>query len=168
MDGKRVLDLGQGSDPAENALKIDHPTETINLVDMLAKLAEGSEDPEAETRGHKMDLFLRDYVFRGLNNLKLQYGSPHIAHFRAADFLRVIARCNLLGVRINGVEIFNLRGQLVEVEIGERDSNNWCISLVRKYRRGKRSFCATYSVPDRVLSMPLESWESLDEDERLR
>jgi hypothetical protein len=95
--------------------KIDRPTETVSLVDSLTKLVEGPDDPAAEARRHAVESFLRDYVFQGLNDLKPTYDSPSIAHFRAVDFLRVIARCNLLGVHINGVEIFNLRGQLVEV-----------------------------------------------------
>jgi hypothetical protein len=168
MEGKRVHDWARRGHPAEGASKIDRPTETVNLEETLSKLVEGPDDPAVEARRHADESFLRDYVFRGLNDLKPPYDSPLMAHFRAADFLQVIARCNHLGVHINGVEIFNLRGQLVVVEIGELDSNDWCVSLVRKYSRGKRSFCATYSVPDRVLSMPPESWEFLDQAEQFR
>lgn len=135
----------------------------INLVDTLTKLMEGPEDPAQKHVSHAVESFLRDYIFRGLNDLKPPYDSPLIAYFCAADFLRVIARCNLLCVRINGVEIFGPQGQLVDVKIGERDFNDWCVSLVRKYSRGKRSFSATYSVPNRMLSMPPESWELLDQ-----
>jgi hypothetical protein len=153
MKGKRVHDFARRGHPAEGASKIDRPLETVNLVDTLTKLVERPDDPTVEARRHAVDSFLREYVFRGLNDLKPTYDSALIPHFRAADFLRVIARCNLLGVHINGVEIFSPRGQLVEVEIGELDSNDWCVSLVRKYSRGKRSFCATYSV--KVLSQHL-------------
>jgi hypothetical protein len=163
MEGKRVPDLARRGHSAEGASKIDRPTETVNLVDTLTKLVEHPDDPTAEARRHAVESFLRDYVFRGLNDLKPPYDSPLIAHFRAVDFRRVIARCNLLGVHINGVEIFNPRGQLLEVEIGEEGSNDWCVSLVQRYGRGKRSFCATYSVPDHVLSMPPESMEILDQ-----
>jgi len=152
MEGKRVHDWARRGHPTEGASKIDRPTETVNLVEMMTKLMEGPDDPVVEALRQAVESFLRDHVFRGLNDLKPPYDSPLIAHIRAADFLRVIARCNHLGVHINGVEIFNLRGQLVVVEIGELDSNDWCVSLVRKYGRGKRSFCATYSVPDGVLS----------------
>jgi hypothetical protein len=153
MEGRRVHDCARRGHPAEGASKIDRPTETVNFVEMLTKVMEGPDDPAVEARRQAAESFLRDYVFRGLNDLKPPYDSPLIAHFRAADFLRVIARCNHLGVHINGVEIFTLRGQLVVVEIGELDSNDWCVSLVRKYSRGKRSFCATYSISDSVLSM---------------
>jgi hypothetical protein len=153
MEGKLVHDLARRGHSAAGASTIDRSTETVDLVNELIKLVERPDDPTAEARRHGAESFLRDYVFRGLNDLKPTYDSPLIAHFRAADFLRVIARCNHFGVHINGVEIFTLRGQLVVVEIGELDSNDWCVSLVRKYSRGKRSFCATYSVPDSVLSM---------------
>lgn len=155
MEGKPVHDLARRGNPAESASKINRSTETVNLVEALTKLVEDLENPSVEARRHAEESFLRDCVFRGLNDLKPTYDSPLIPHFRAADFLRVIARCNL-GVHINGVEIFNLRGQLVKVEIGEPDSNDWCVSLVRKYSRGKRSFCATYSVPDRVLGISFD------------
>jgi hypothetical protein len=163
MEGERVHDLARHEHPAEGASKIDRPTKTVNLVETLAKLVEGRDDAAIEPRRHAVEAFLRDYVFRGLNDLKPPYDSPLIAHFRAADFLWVISRCNLLGVHINGVEVFSPRGQLIEVEIGELDSNDWCVSLVRKYSRDKRSFCATYSVPDRVLNMPPESMKILDQ-----
>jgi hypothetical protein len=153
MEGKRVDDLARRGHPADDASKSDCPTETVNLIDTLTKLVERPDDLTAEAPRHAVESFLRDYVFRGLNALKPPCDSPLIAHFRAVDFLWVIARFNLLGVHINGVEVFGPRGQLVEVEIGELDSNDWCVSLVRKYSRGKRSFCATYSVPDSVLSM---------------
>jgi hypothetical protein len=106
--------------PAEGASKIDRPTETINLVNRLTKLAEGRDDTATEARRHAEESFLRDHVFRGFKELKQPYDSPLIAHFSVVDFLRVTARCNLLGVHINGLEIFNPLGLLIEVEIGER------------------------------------------------
>ncbi len=164
MEGKQVHDLARRGHPAECASRIDRPPETVSLVDTLTKLVERPDDPAAEARRHAVGSFLRDYVFQGLNDLKPPYDSPSIAHFRAVDFPRVIARCNLHGGHFDGVEIFNLRGRLVEVEIGELISSDWCVSLVQKYlHRVNLSFCATYSVPDRVLNTPRESLEYLDQ-----
>lgn len=130
----------------------------FDLEQMLAKW----EDPATEVRLCAERLFLRNYVFQGLIDLKPAFDSPQIAHFRAADFLRVVDRCTLLGVRIIGVEICGPEGEDVDIEIPEEESNAWCVSLVQKYQdRIDLSLCATYEVPDSVLSMPPASLESL-------
>ncbi len=70
----------------------------------------------------------------------------------------MIDRCNVLGVRIIGIEIFTTEGQALDIEIPEADSNSWCVSFVQKYQeRIDLSICATYEVLGRVLNMPPES-----------
>jgi hypothetical protein len=73
---------------------------------MLEELFEDLEDPAATARWDAEIEFLQEHVFRGLTDLKPAFDSPLIAHFRAADFLRVIARCDRIGILMNGVEIF--------------------------------------------------------------
>jgi hypothetical protein len=163
MEGKQVH-LARRGHPSKGASKIDHPTETVDLVDTLTKLVERPDDPTTEARRHAVESFLRDYVFRGLHDLKPAFDSPVIAHFNAADFLRVIARCTLLGVHIHGVEVFGPRAESVDVEIGEGGSHDWCVALVHRYQRhANLSFSATYSMPDSVLNEPPRSLEYLDQ-----
>jgi hypothetical protein len=138
MDDERVPDLPLGSELMEAALERNQTTERSGFADML-------EDPEVVARMCAEESFLRKFVFRGLNDLKPAWDSPVIAHFDAGDFIRVIDRCTVLGVRIIGIEIFTTEGQELDIEIPEADSNSWCVSFVQKYReRIDLSICATY------------------------
>ncbi len=158
MDDKRVPDLPQDSGQVESGFDVD---ETIDKVGCNV----GTFDPFDPARRARLETeleFLRNYIFRGLNDLKPDYDSPLIAHFRAADFLRVIARCKRLGIPIHGVEIFGPQGQLRAVEIAEENSGDWCVLLVQRYQhRVNLSFCASYTVPNHVLNMSPESLEFL-------
>jgi hypothetical protein len=134
--------------------------ERFDLEYMLTHL----DDPGVVARLCAQKSFLRKFVFRSLNDLKPAWDSPVIAHFDAGDFIRVVDRCTVLGVRIIGIEIFTTEGQVLDIEIPEADSNSWCVSFVQKYQeRIDLSICATYEVPDRVLNMPPESLKSLDQ-----
>ena len=163
MDDERVQDSPQVSGPKERASTIDQAADVVDLEDMLTKL-EDPENPATVARQCAEISFLRKFVFRGLNDLKPAWDSPVIAHFDAGDFIRVVDRCTVLGVRIIGIEIFTTEGQVLDIEILEADSNSWCVSFVQKYQeRIDLSICATYEVPDRVLNMPPESLKSLDQ-----
>jgi hypothetical protein len=160
MDDERVPDLPSGNGLMEVALERNQTAERSDIADMLAQL----EDPEVLARLSAEESFLRKFVFRGLNDLKPAWDSLVIAHFDAGDFIRVVDRCTVLGVRIIGIEIFTTEGQVLDIEIPEADSNSWCVSFVQKYQeRIDLSICATYEVPDRVLNMPPESLKSLDQ-----
>jgi hypothetical protein len=160
MDDERVPDLPSGNGLMEVALERNQTAERSDIADMLTQL----EDPEVEARLCAEESFLREFVFRGLNDLKPAWDSSVIAHFNAGDFIRVVDRCTVLGVRIIGIEIFTTEGQVLDIEIPEADSNSWCVSFVQKYQeRIDLSICATYEVPDRVLNMPPESLKSLDQ-----
>ena len=160
MDDEQVLDLPLGNGLMEAASERNQTAERSGFADMLAQL----EDPEVLARLSAEESFLRKFVFRGLNDLKPAWDSLVIAHFDAGDFIRVVDRCTVLGVRIVGIEIFTTKGQVLDIEIPEADSNSWCVSFVQKYQeRIDLSICATYEVPDRVLNMPPESLKSLDQ-----
>ena len=160
MDDERVPGLPSGNELMEVALERNQTAERSDIADMLAQL----EDPEVEARLCAEESILREFVFRGLNDLKPAWDSLVIAHFDADDFIRVVDRCTVLGVRIIGIEIFTTEGQVLDIEIPEADSNSWCVSFVQKYQeRIDLSICATYEVPDRVLNMPPESLKSLDQ-----
>ena len=153
-------DLPSGNGPMDVALEGNQTAERFDLEYMLTHL----EDPEVVARLCAQESFLQEFVFRGLNDLKPVWDPPEIAHFNAHDPIRVIDRCNVLGVRIIGIEIFTMEGQVLDIEIPEADSNSWCVSFVQKYQeRIDLSICATYEVPDRVLNMPPESLKSLDQ-----
>jgi hypothetical protein len=159
MDDERVPDLPLGNGPMELALERNQTAERSDIVDMLTQL----KDPEVVARLCAEESFLQKFVFRGLNDLKPVWDSPEIAHFNVGDFIQVVDRCTVLGVRIIGIEIFTTEGQALDIEIPEADSNSWCVSFVQKYQeRIDLSMCATYEVPDRVLNMPPESLKSLD------
>jgi hypothetical protein len=160
MDDERVPDLPLGNGLMEVSVERNQTAERSDIADMLTQL----EDPEVEARLCAEESFLRKFVFRGLNDLKPAWDSLVIAHFDAGDFIRVVDRCTVLGVRIIGIEIFTTEGQVLDIEIPEADSNSWCVSFVQKYQeRIDLSICATYEVPDRVLNMPPESLKSLDQ-----
>ena len=134
-------------------MKTNQTEEGSDLAGMLAKLNE----PAVVARRCVEESFLRSFVFRGLDDLKPAFDSPGIAHFNTADFLQVVDRCILYGVRIIGVEIFTTGGELLDIETPEEDSNSWCVSFVQKYQeRIDLSICATYEVPGRALNMPSE------------
>jgi hypothetical protein len=160
MDDEQVPDLPLGNGLVEVAVERNQTAERSDIADMLTQL----EEPEVVARLCAEESFLRKFVFRGLNDLKPTWDSPVIAHFNAGDFIRVVDRCTVLGVRIIGIEIFTTEGQVLDIEIPEADSNSWCISFVQKYQeRIDLSICATYEVPDRALNMPPESLKSLDQ-----
>ena len=87
------------------ALERNQTAERSDIADMLARL----EDPEVVARLCAEESFLRKFVFRGLNDLKPAWDSLVIAHFDASDFIRVVDRCSVLGVRIIGIEIFTTK-----------------------------------------------------------
>ena len=160
MDDERVPRLPSGKGPMDVALEGNQTAERFDLEYMLTHL----KDPEVVARLCAEKSFLRNFVFRGLNDLKPAWDSPVTAHFNAGDFIRVVDRCTVLGVGIIGIEIFTTEGQVLDIEIPEADSNSWCVSFVQKYQeRIDLSICATYEVPDRVLNMPPESLKSLDQ-----
>jgi hypothetical protein len=160
MDDERVPDLPSGNGLMDVALERNQTAERSDIVDMLTQL----KNPQVVAQPCAEESFLRKFVFRGLNNLKPVWDSPVIAHFNAGDFIRVVDRCNVLGVRIIGIEIFTTEGQGLDIEIPEADSNSWCVSFVQKYQeRIDLSICATYEVPGRILNMPPESLMSLDQ-----
>jgi len=160
MDDERAPDLRSGNGPMNEASEENQIAERFDLEYMPTHL----DDPEVVARLCAQESCLRKFVFRGLNELKPVWDSPEIAHFNAHDFIRAIDRCNVLGVRIIGIEIFTTGGELLDIEIPEADSNSWCVSFVQKYQeRIDLSICATYEVPGRVLNMPPESLKSLDQ-----
>jgi hypothetical protein len=159
MDDERVPDLPLGNGLMEVSVERNQTAEGSDIADILTQL----EDPEVEARLSAEESFLREFVFRGLNDLKPAWDSQVIAHFNVGDFIRVVARCTVLGVRIIGIEIFTTEGRLLDIEIPEADSNSWCVSFVQKYQeRIDLSICATYEVPGPVLNMPSESLKVLD------
>jgi hypothetical protein len=160
MDDEQVPDLPSGKGPMDVALEGNQTAERFDLEYMLTHL----DDPEVVARLCAQESFLQKFVFRGLNEQKPVWDSPEIAHFNAGDFIQVVDRCTVLGVRIIGIEIFTTGGELLDIEIPEADSNSWCVSFVQKYQeRIDLSICATYEVTDRVLNMPPESLKSLDQ-----
>jgi hypothetical protein len=153
MNDERVPDLPLRNGLIEVALERNQAAKRSDVADMQAQL----EDPQALARLSAEESFLRKFVFQGLSDLKPTWDSLVIAHFDAGDFIRVVDRCTVLGVRIIGIEIFTTEGQVLDIEIPEADSNSWCVSFVQKYQeRIDLSVCATYEVPDRVLNMPPE------------
>ncbi|QNI30988.1 hypothetical protein H7849_17990 [Alloacidobacterium dinghuense] len=96
--------------------------------------------------------FLQKRVFYGLPNLNIGYDSSLISHFDANSFSHVIDRCELLGIRIIGVEVFSNRIELLNVEISPEDGYEWVRRLVQRYKGQQNvSFSATYGVPKDVL-----------------
>jgi hypothetical protein len=161
MDDERDPDLPPENGLMDVASERNQTAERSDIVDMLAQL----KDPEVVARLCAEESFLRKFVFRGLNELKPEWDSPEIAHFNAGDFIQVVDRCTVLGVRIIGIEIFTTEGQALDIEVPEANSNSWCVSFVQKYQeRIDLSICATYEVPRHVLNMPPESLKSLDQD----
>ena len=99
------------------------------------------------------DAFLKEHVFAGLKPLRPWFDDSSIWHFSASDFACVLERCSVVGIAVNGVEVFNARAELVEVLVpGTPTSNSWCLRLLRKYAdRTNLLFCATYDVPEQLL-----------------
>jgi hypothetical protein len=144
----------------DTTTKTDQAEELVDLAEMLSKW----DDPAVKARTKAESLFLQNLVFRGLTELKPKFDSPLIAHFHAADFIQVIDRCTVLGIYIIGIEIFTPKGWPVDIEISEEDSNSWCLSLVRRYRKRKHlHYCATYRVPDQFLGWPPKALKSRDQ-----
>jgi len=101
--------------------------------------------------------FMQKSVFYGLPDLNTGYDSPLISHFDANAFSQVIERCELLGVRIIGVEVFSNRIELLDVEISPEDGYEWVRRLVHLYRNNADvSFSATYDVPNDALNSSTE------------
>jgi hypothetical protein len=141
MADELVPDLLLGS--GHVALERNQTARRSDFADLLAQL----KDPKVVTRMCAEESFLQKFVFRGLNDLKPAWDSPVIAHFNAGDFIRVVERCTVLGVRIIGIEIFTTEGQELDIEIPEADSNSWCVSFVQTYQeRVDLSICATYEM----------------------
>jgi hypothetical protein len=130
MDDERAPDLPSGKGPMDVALEGNQTAELFDLEYMLTHL----DDPEVVARLCAQESFLQKFVFSGLNELKPVWDSPEIAHFKARDFIRVIDRCNVLGVRIIGIEIFTTECQALDIEVPEADSNSWCVSFVQSIR----------------------------------
>jgi hypothetical protein len=160
MDDGRAPDLRPGNGPMNEASEENQIAERFDLEYMLTHL----DDPEVVARLCAQESFLQRFVFRGLNELKPSFDSPGIAHFNIADFLQVVDRCILYGVRIIGVEIFTTGGELLDIEAPEEDSNSWCVPFVQNYQnRVDLSISATYEVPDRALGVLAESLKSPDQ-----
>jgi len=115
-------------------------------------MPDSSEDlSEAETR------FLRQRVFYGLSDLNTGYDSPLISHFNGDDFSQVVDRCEPLGVRIIGVEVFLNRIVLLNVEISPEYGYEWVRRLIHSYRsQSNVSFAASYDVPNDVSNSSAE------------
>lgn len=105
--------------------------------------------------------FLQKFVLRGLNELKPVWDSPEIAHFNAHDFIRVIDRCNVMGVS-ESLALRSLRpGVNCWISRYRNRLELVCVSFVQKYwERIYLSILATYEVPHRVLNMPPEALKS--------
>jgi hypothetical protein len=148
MDDEQTPDLQPGNGPIDLALEGNETAERFDLEYMLTRL----KDSEVVARLCAEESFLRKFAFRGLNELKPVWDSSEIAHFNADDFIRVVDRCNILGVRIIGIEIFTTEGQALDIEVPEADSNSWCVSFVQKYQNHIDLFiCATYELTPGII-----------------
>jgi hypothetical protein len=101
----------------------------------------------------KQTTFLRKRIFYGLPDLNTGFDSPLISHFDSNSFSQVIDRCELIRVRIVGVEVFSRRTELLDVEVSPEKGYEWVRRLVRSYLdQAHVSFSATYDVPIDVLN----------------
>ena len=109
---------------------------------------ESLQDPPKLARSKELEPLLEGRVFLGLTEIQPWFDSPAVRHFNAPDFRIVVERCTLLGIMINGVEVFTPSGELLEVRTAEDDlpSDSWCLNLIEQYRADTRlSFAASYS-----------------------
>jgi hypothetical protein len=109
--------------------------------------------PACDRPGSQLNLeedhrFLRELVFAGLKDLNTGFDSPLIGHFSPTDFLVVIDRCELLHVRVIGIEVFASGRDFLEAEISPEYGYDWARRLVQRYQgRSDVTICATFGVP---------------------
>jgi hypothetical protein len=113
----------------------------------LEQIRAACDRPESQLKFDEDHRFLREVVYAGLEDLNTGFDSPLIGHFSTADFLVVIDRCDLLHVRVIGIEVFASGGDFLEVEISPEDGYDWARRLVQRYQgRSDVTICATFSV----------------------
>ena len=104
--------------------------------------------PGSQVKFDEDHRFLREVVYAGLKDLNTGFDSPLIGHFSPADFLVVIDRCELLHIRVIGIEVFAAGRDFLEVEISPEDGHDWARRLVQRYQgRSDVTICATFGVP---------------------
>lgn len=98
--------------------------------------------------------FLREVVYVDLPDLNTGFDSPDIGHFSPEDFLVIIDRCESLGVRLVGVEVFSTvvgppwKLAMLEVETSPEEGFEWARRLARRYKgKSDITLCATFDVP---------------------
>jgi hypothetical protein len=122
----------------------------VSSRDWFEELERELNDPVAIARWTAERVFLERVIFRGLQDLRPSFDSPHVKHFTAADFGAVIGRCTHHGVRLIGIEVFTPEACMLDVRIKQDrdDTNVWCRDLLTEYElRPELSFCATYQIP---------------------
>jgi hypothetical protein len=113
-----------------------------SLDEILASMQ--SVDSMARGSREAMERLLCAEIFCGLDVQHPGFDSISVSHFDAENFRTVIRRCARLGLKINGVEVFTSKGELLEISLQELRSDAWCLYLLEKYRGDNVSFCASY------------------------
>jgi hypothetical protein len=110
------------------------------------------EDRQKHQRKHQI---LKQLVFYDLSFFNENPDGDR-ADFLEADFFKAVARCEILGVTIHGIDLFSTENGYLGTEYPPEGSQGltWCReSLKRCLGRSDVVFCATYGVPDEWLDV---------------
>ena len=103
---------------------------------------------------HRESVFLRQYIFANLGPQNRGLHPREIAYFNCREFLNVIARCDLLGVAICRMQVFDSSLKLLDLQISDAAGASWCRGVVRKWQSIPDTFfSAVYGVRDDVLRL---------------
>jgi hypothetical protein len=143
-------DFFGNADPANNGCSLTSMPASSRSSNQLEQVMAACDHPGSKLKFDEDHRFLREVVYEGLKGLNTGFDSPLIGHFSRADFLVVIDRCELLHVRVIGIEVFASGGDFLEVEISPEDGYaDWARRLVQRYQgRSDVTICATFDVPD--------------------
>lgn len=97
---------------------------------------------------------LHEVIFVNLRYISADVDGNAFDYFNAADFLKVIARCELLRVEVNGAAVFSRDGKLLEVVDCDEHGLNWARAAVAKWQsRPDVLFCASYGISADLLQV---------------
>ena len=99
--------------------------------------------------------YLKEHVYKGLNNLNTGWDSPYIYYFSEEDFNIILIRVEKLGLGIYGIEPWDMDNHYYDVK-GHEDYGTtpsdpiWYRKAFEEFKTSgeKLKYAASYSIPD--------------------